>query len=367
MKVIIYIGHHKVGSTALQVFLAQNWHRLAREGILYPGVEARGLAWNLARALEGEDKSAPTDVNIREPHSALAYRMMAEVSDRKVPVQFKALPSVGQMIISLRQQIARLRPKTVILCSEAFANFGQVQPALIERLGAIFPKAGIEIYCALRRPDDYLISWHGQRLKVGEKLKPLAAGGLEQYFPTIHFNFRTVVEAWGKKLPRARLIVRNYSDILAAGGSTEDFMQQVGVDFPDGMVPAGRANTSLPRAAMEIVRHANHDLEPPAAAALCRYLLRPDNGLTPPANCDIEMFGATARAELAHRFAPIRDYLSDLTGQDAFFPDLDDLARPRAIAEADAVATLVDQIAPPALPDDTTRAFIDRLKRDRGR
>ena len=50
MKVILYIGHHKVGSTSLQVFLARNWAALAREGTLYPSVENRGYALNLRQS-----------------------------------------------------------------------------------------------------------------------------------------------------------------------------------------------------------------------------------------------------------------------------------------------------------------------------
>ena len=52
MKIIIYIGHHKVGSTALQVFLSQNWLALVRAGILYPSVETSGFSHNLAEVLQ---------------------------------------------------------------------------------------------------------------------------------------------------------------------------------------------------------------------------------------------------------------------------------------------------------------------------
>jgi len=362
MKVILYIGHHKVGSTALQMFLAQNWLGLMRGGILYPSVESRGFSQNLARSLAGKDRAGQQDVNIREPHSALAYRMMSEVSKRKVPQQFRFLPSAPQMFQAIRNQVRILKPDTVILCSEAFANFGQVDPGLIKRLGGLFPKAEIEIYCALRRPDEYLISWHGQRLKVGEKLDPLSNGGLKPYYETIHFDFRAVIETWVKELPQARLILRNYSDILAAGGSTQDFMQQTGATFPDGLAPVGRANTSLPRAAMEIVRRANHDLEPAQAHALCQYLLDGENGLTPASNARVEMFGDMARADLTHHFAPMQAYLSGLTGQDAFFPDMDAVARACPVPEDKAVVDLLAQIDPASLPSAPIRAYIDKLR-----
>ena len=358
MKVILYIGHHKVGSTALQGFMSQNWLRLARAGILYPAVESRGFANNLSKALSGQEKAETLPVNIREPHSALAYRMMAEVSDRKVPGQFKFLPPPGQMFQAIKNQIAWLKPHTVILCSEAFANFGQVDAALIRRLGKVFADVEIEIYCALRRPDDYLVSWHGQRLKVGEKLPPLSKKAGDLYFDNIHFNFRTVVEPWTVEMPQARLILRDYADILAGGGSTEDFGRQIGAELPEGMLPAGRANTSLPRAAMEIVRQGNHDLAPPEARRLAQYFLNASAAPVPAPNADVEMFGARLRAEIAKRFAPIHDWLSQIAGREAFFPDFDEVAQVRPIPEATAAGDLLARIDPATLPNAALRDYI---------
>lgn len=362
MKVILYIGHHKVGSTALQVFLSQNWLKLIRAGILYPSVESRGFAQNLARVLGEGDKAAQLPVNIREPHSALAYRMMSEVSPRKVPSQFIKLPATGQMFQALHAQINHLKPKAVVLCSEAFANFGAVQPSLVKLLCDAFPDAEFEVYCALRRPDDYLVSWHGQRLKAGEQLKPLRDGGTKPYFETIHFDFRNVLRAWVEQVPDARLIIRNYTDILAAGGSTEDFITQCGIDFPADLIPAGRANLSLPRAAMELVRRGNHDLSPEHTHALCQYLLSDENGLKPVSNKDVEMFEAPLRREMAEQFSPIHDYLSDLVGH-PFFPDIDAITQTRPIPESRAAADLLAQIDPAQLAEPALRDYIGILQR----
>lgn len=362
MKLILYIGHHKVGSTALQMFLAQNWVRLAQNGILYPSVETRGFSATLARALAGRDHAGEEDVNIREPHSALAYKMMSEVSEhRKVPVQFRRLPASGQMLAALQNQVRMLKPETLILCSEAFANFGQVKPDLIRTLTRIFPKAEIEVYCALRRPDDYLISWHNQRLKVGEKLDRLSEGGAESYFGNIHFNFRTVVEPWAEQLPQAKLIVRPYSAIMAAGGSTQDFMDRVSAAFPKGMIPAGRANRSLPRAAMEIVRQGNHALPPEQAHALSRFLMNAGDLLTPPADAEVEMYGAELRARLTEKFAPIHDWLGARFGA-PFFDDIAAMSETRPLPEAEAVARLLAQIDPAALPGPALAGFIATLR-----
>jgi len=363
MKIILYIGHHKVGSTALQIFLAQNWLKLAQSGVLYPSVESRSFSYTLELALQGQDQKVSSDMNIREPHSALAYRMISDVSDRKIPMQFKALPSSPQMFNALRNQVDKLNPKAVILCSEAFANFGQVDPALISRLCDLFPDAEFEVYCALRRPDDYLISWHGQRLKAGEQLSALQDGGAETYYDGIHFDYRMVVEAWAKQVPNVRLILRSYSDILAAGGSTEDFSAQIGLDMPVGMKPAGRANTSLPRASLELVRQANLTLEPVHARRLSHYLLNNSHRLTLPRNQDVEMFGARLRAKLADHFTPIHRYLNKLTSQDAFFPDIDQMRIPRPLPQAEANAALLAEMDPAQLPSDPLRRFIEQMQR----
>ncbi|MBK0329314.1 hypothetical protein I5535_18725 [Rhodobacteraceae bacterium F11138] len=357
MKVILYIGHHKVGSTALQVFLSQNWLALAQNGILYPSVEPRGFAFNLASTLGRRDKAVPLPILIREQHSALAYRMMSEVSQRKIPPQFAHLPASGQMFLALRAQVNQIKPKALVLCSEVFSNFGEVQPDLIKRLCVAFPKAEFEVYCALRRPDDYLVSQHGQRLKVGEQLKPLSAGGTAPYFDTIHFNYRTVIQAWADQFPNARLILRPYHEIVAAGGSAEDFMEQCGVDFPADLAPVGRANPSLPRAAMEIVRRANQDLPAPQAQALRQYLLQTGPHLNPVKNSDVEMFGADLRAEMVRRFTPIHDWLSELTGS-AFFPDIQDMAQPRPTPEHQATTGLLSRIDPGTLPDQDLRDYV---------
>lgn len=371
MKVIIYIGHHKVGSTALQVFLSRNWLALAKAGILYPSVETSGFSHTLARAL-GQNlgkgngpNTGSTGMNVREPHSALAYQMIAKITGHNVPPQFKRLPAVPQMLHALRKQVEFLKPKAVILCSEVFANFGQVDPDLIPQLMTAFSDTEIEveIYGALRRPDEYLISWHGQRLKVGERLNPLDNGGLEPYFDTIHFNFRTMAEAWSKQLPEARLILRPYSEILEAGGSIDDFIARSSVDFPANLAVPGRANQSLPRAAMEIVRRANHDLPNNLAHELSRYFLTTGKALDPTPNAQVEMFGAAARQELAHRFAPIHDYLSELTGRSAFFDSIDEVTHECPVPQARAAAELLAQIEPKTLPNKDLRDYVEAQKR----
>jgi hypothetical protein len=362
MKVIVFFGHHKVGSTALQGFLAANYFALLKAGILYPAVEAEGLVHTLANALDGQKPRLAHEMNLREPHNALAFRMLASISKTKTPDWHGQLPGVVQMIRTIRLQIDTLRPQAVILCSEVMSNFGAARPKFISDLRDIFPGATFELYCVLRRPDDYLVSWHGQRLRFGEAILPLSGGAVPRYYPQIHFDYRKLVAPWLKVFADSPVHLRTYGEVVAAGGIEPDFMATVEAPFPRGLKTFKEANVSLPRAAMEIVRQANHALPGPEAEALRNYFLSASNGLRPVASKDVEMFGSALRTELCDRFDPIHAFLSETTGKAAFFPDIDDMRSPRPIAEAEATAQLLAQIRPGTLPGEASRDLVRRMQ-----
>ena len=376
MKVTIYFGHHKVGSTALQSFLFRNQITLTRAGILYPGVESESLSYMAARLLEHTplpsglrsrvakaSKGAPP-MNAREPHNALAFRMLAQANNGTPPPWHEGLPGVGQMVRAMQMQAHFLQPETVVLCSEVMANFGPRHPDMIDKVRDIFPEAEQSLYCVLRRPDEYLVAWHAQRMRFGDKVRALSDGAANHYTKTIHFNYQSVIAPWVDRFPGAPLHIRNYADVLASGGSVEDFFGTTGLTLPQGLKTSLRANESLPRAAMEIARRANHDLPALEADEMRHYLLTSKKHITPLPNREIEMFGASLRAELAEKFAPIHAYLSELTGKDAFFPDIDEMIKPLPIPESEAVADFLSKIPLDSLPNDRLRDFIQGLARE---
>ena len=366
MRLILYIGHHKVGSTALQAFLAQNTVSLLKRGILYPAVESMGFAHFLAKMLRGEDTHEFEHVNIREPHSALAYRMISDEAHRPIPNQFRKLPGSPQMLAALKNQVRRLEPHTVILASEAFSNFGDAAPGQIDRLLNVFPDAEVQIYCALRRPDEYLVSWHGQRIKVGEPIRPLRKAGITPYENNIHFNFDRVPVPWMENAPGAKLSLRSYTDILAVGGSIEDFARETGLDLLDGSLPVERHNKSLPLATVEIARCANHELPEEEARRLRDYLLWETGDLDLLPNRDIEMLGTENRNTIAERFAPIHQILANLVDKDAFFHDYDAIREGKPIPEIDAIADTLGKIDPTVFENTILENFIGKLKHDYG-
>lgn len=373
IRLILYIGHHKVGSTSLQQFLAVNSVALAQRGVLYPATESDGLSYMLACSLKGSEGFDKTlSINAREPHNSLAFRMLssrARGNRWRMPAFLPDIPALPQMRAFLRNQKAYLRPHTLLICSEVLANFGKVAPDLIDELYDLLEAKPSELYCALRRPDDYLVSWHGQRLKFGQKIPRLSEGGAEAYFNTVHFDYRMMLAPWVERSPGARLHLRPYEEIIAAGGSVVDFTRTVSVDFGDCRMPAQDANPSIPSAALEIARRGNEVLPPRSAQVLRRALIEMRKNKAVPGNAEVELFGAPARAAMAEAFAPIEAYLETLTGRRPFFRDLETLRVPRPIPEDEANREVLRLLAPnglrfrlaPGLPE-----FLVALRRDYG-
>lgn len=342
MKVILFVGHHKVGSTSLQNFLSKNSFRLLENGILYPATESEGFSYLLAKAVAGRDFDEHLPINIREPHNALAFRMMAQLEKHRVPAFHKAIPAVPQIRATLRNQFAILKPDTVLICSEVLSNFGGADPKLIDQLMTILGDVDLEIYCALRRPDEYLASWHGQRLKFGHKLKRLREDALDGYLGSIHFNYRKMLAPWIERCPQARFHVRNYADIIRAGGSISDFMTTFDIGWPDNMIPVERANPSIPVPLREIARQGNHDLSRDQAEDLCHFLITQQRRVDLPPDRDVEMFGRANRQRMHDSFLPHEDFLRTVTGAEAFFLDLEEMLETRPMPEAKAVAIALD-------------------------
>lgn len=344
MKAILYIGHHKVGSTALQSFFTKNSYRFLENGILYPAVESEGLSYLLSKTLRRRDVEEPLSLNIREPHNALAFRMMAQNPGHKVPPFHHNLPGVAQMKLAIQNQLLNLDPHTVVMCSEVMANFGAVAPPMIDALRDMLPTEEIVLYCALRRPDEYLISWHGQRLKFGHHVVPLRQEATERYFPTIHFDYRKMLEPWVERFQDDTVIIRDYRDIVAAGGSTVDFCTQTGLDLPKGLIASTRANPSIPHALMEIVRRGNIELTEQDSGTLRSIIMAEAHHLDLPENGTVEMFGPRNRELIRQAFEPVDRYLCEVTGRDHFFPALDKLTDLAPVSEIEAAVHALDQL-----------------------
>lgn len=370
MKAICHIGHHKTGTTSLQAFLSQNSHALLKAGILYPWVESQGASCALAKAMGDGDQQDILPFNIREAHNALAFRMLADAEPNwKVPPYHPNLPHSRQMLISVDSQIAALQPETIIMCSEVMSHFGKAAPNLIRRLRieAFRAVEQFTLWCTLRRPDEQLVSWHGQQVRFGQSPAPLTDTRHGLNLKWIHVDYRTVIEPWMTRIPEAEVVLRPYRETMVEGGSVDDFLKHAGFSPPAGLLPAVSLNVSFKPGVIVLLRLANSQLPRPQAQELMAQVGELTEGMTLFGNSEVEFLGPQSRARLIEHFAPIHDWLSQTSGREAFFSDIDEMAVCRPVSEQQALQELLDQLASRQIDrvfDPAVKDFLTRLRND---
>ncbi|MCF7702165.1 hypothetical protein [Loktanella sp. M215] len=340
MKCIIYLGHHKTGSSALQEMFTRNAGVLLEDGILYPFVEPQGQAY--ARALlAGGDPDAGLTFKVKSPHNHIGYVMQTEaLAGNFIPDRYQPLPTAAQMFQSIRDDLARTGARTLLLCSEVFSQYGTRQPALVGRMLEALGIADVSLYMTLRRPDLHLAAWFSQMLKFGRRPRLLSEGGAADLYRTAHFDFERAVRPWADAVPRGKLFVHSYDAVMAAGGSEPHFTRTFGIDTARFVPAGGPVNPSIPYALYDLILRANRELPAPVARSMQRALLAHRQRMTLPPNAEIELFGSAVRAEMTARFAPMQTYLGGLVGRAGFFDDFeampDTLAVPLAEVAGDA-------------------------------
>lgn len=364
MKVAFFIGHHKTGSTSLQNYLANHYLSLLRQGILYPAVESEGISANLATALRGQDTEIdPWCFNQREPHNALSFRILNEANGEQMPEWHPDLPNGFQMLVLIEKQIQALQPKQVVLCSEIMTRFaGKGMRKMLPRMANRFGRHDCTVVLNLRRIDEYIASWHLQRLKFGHPINPLRHGAQAHYYPLVHFRYDRIVEDWKQHFPQAQMVARNYDDVKRAGGSVVDFFAQAGIDH----VPVDadqQSNSSIPHAFAEIARLANVHA-PELCHALQAYLQGASERVAYAPNSKVELFGQANRDGLLAAFESVHAGLSKSLGVAAFFPDLEAARICREIPEMEAARAALDalrQDAPDHCENAAVRDFLANL------
>lgn len=328
MKLILFIGHFKTGSTSVQSFLSSNFLALLKSGILYPSVESQGISRNLAASMMDYDKTKRRDsFNIIEPHNALSLRLKNEDDGHSIPTYYPSLPTGFQMLELIENQISELNPKATILCSEVFSLLGMTASRSgVKRLARRFAHHDVTIYCNLRQPDELISSWHRQLLKFGAKIARLSDDGFKGYLDSPFVQQAKMIEGWTNDcFPNAKLILRNFDDVRKNGGSILDFKKNSTIKFPNNLrIPRDR-NPSIPSAFFEIGRRANHELSPNESALVNKWLISARKRVIHPLDKDIEMYGRTNRDTLCRAFSDISERINSLSGKNDLFSDLSEM------------------------------------------
>jgi hypothetical protein len=193
VKLILHIGTHKTGSTALQQFLSANPHALSDRGIHY------AVPLNAIKA------------------SLLVYLLTIN-DQRRIQAFFNSHIELAR----------RKRAHTLVVSAESFYGMALVpalcreQPCadlhdrdhvLINRLRASLPGHVLDakVVCYFRRPDHFAESWYSQQVKYGS----LFAGDFAQFLSLAHpaLLYNEYMGRWVDVFGKANCTARVYESI----------------------------------------------------------------------------------------------------------------------------------------------------------
>ena len=222
--VVVHVGTHKTGSTALQSFCARNRDAIADQGILYPSQPVRWgghhqLAWSLG---------------IKHPHAE----------------DISASEAFGGVFVEAAQRDCQ----TVLVSSEDFEFLPDPQ-VLRDALGSL--DARVVLY--LRKQDDYLVSEYNQHVRM---YVTRFAGSIDEFYAAHdfrpRFDYTRLVGKWAKVFEQVK--PRPFDGLKARDTTIfEDFCETVGIAWSDSFVlpPREASNVSLDSYTTEILRHLN--------------------------------------------------------------------------------------------------------------
>ncbi|MBN2700263.1 MAG: hypothetical protein ACPW60_12765 [Methylohalobius sp. ZOD2] len=220
MRIVLHIGTHKTGSTALQRFLYLNRERLLDQGWLYPRTGLKGTG-----------------------HHPIAWRIRSGGAD-----------VCREMLSALEKEAREVGVQGILLSSEAFEFIRDVK--------------ALEPFCHrdtiplvfLRRQDGYLESEYNQHVKMPSTR--YAFDIYRFYFRldfSFRFNYRQLCDRWQKVAGDNCLHVINYDHCLNTRRCEifRRFLSRVGVQWRKAFVlPDDRtSNLSIPsRATIYLAR-----------------------------------------------------------------------------------------------------------------
>jgi hypothetical protein len=236
MKLVLHIGTHKTGSTALQRHLHVNHVLLGKFGIHYAAPNSALMSNAVADAL-----------------AAGRVEVVREFFDRQVEMANRT--GARAVLVSAENFygmtfVSALRRKR--LCSDAIEQ----ERALVRQLDHLIPSSIIdrEIVCYVRRPDHFAESWYNQHIKGSSLFDGSFAEFLRIIQPTLSYN--SMLRLWADTFGRDKCLVRIYEE--CSGDICTDFLRNVlEVDEKKCVRESNHANERLSRELVEFKRTKN--------------------------------------------------------------------------------------------------------------
>lgn len=224
-KLILHIGRHKTGTTALQYNFAQNQDALAEAGVYYPQT--------------GRDWVAHHDIADR------VARLAGSTS----------LPEEDELLSRFLEEILTCGKNTILVSSEGFQR---CDPRLVRD---VFSAFDVTVAVYLRDQQSYLQSSYLQAIHAENY-----CGTIEEYEDSIFScDYLAFLMAWEQSFTRDKVLPRIFSkDFLESGDIIEDFFRSVlglglgiRVNFKRELLEPVARNTSLKGSAIAFKKRLN--------------------------------------------------------------------------------------------------------------
>jgi hypothetical protein len=203
MKLILHIGTHKTGTTALQQFLHFNRDAFAAQGIHY-ATPLRGVR---------DSNFVANALNVGENGAVRRFFRKQVENARRRGAHTLLISAENFYAMSVQNSMQRRE-----ICRNAMER----DRALIETLQSLLPQAvsATQVVCYFRRPDRYAESLYSQHVKRGV----IFDGTFEDFLPIMKpaLFYHTSIGLWSDQFGRTNCAVRVYDSV--GGDIVSDFL-----------------------------------------------------------------------------------------------------------------------------------------------
>lgn len=213
---ILHIGMHKTGSSAVQHFFSRNRALLRSLGVFYP-------------------KSIGPDGRRQPKHNALFTAISHEADDGAPHPMLGCSESLVQRLI---EEISTSKAQTAVVSAEGFSGEKPAFAKALQPLGAEFD---VRIVCFLRRPDEWVERFYRQMVLSRDvrETRPISEF-LDDPATRLHLNYPLILSWWADAFGPTALRLGPYDD-MAASSVMRQFLSLAGLPKWLGRLPHARA------------------------------------------------------------------------------------------------------------------------------